>query len=132
MEHRPSREKIQMSDGKREFTAMTELSGNGPREAAGRGADRQRESSQSDIEPREPKQSLLACVLARCAEEEGGNRALARALGISPQTLHELLRDLRRPGRHVARAIADYLVGAPSEEEEVSPDDVIAWSSAGA
>ena len=61
--------------------------------------------------------SLLGAVLLRCAQEEGGLRALARAIGISPQTLHEVLGG-RVPGTHVRRAIATYLAIAPAQVAE--------------
>ena len=63
--------------------------------------------------------TLLAAVLRRCAHEEGGLRALARAIGVSPQTLYELIGG-RLPGKHVLRAVALYL--------EVSPGEVAMWA----
>lgn len=73
--------------------------------------------------------NLLAAVLMRCAEEEGGVRALARALGISPQTLHDLIAGRRRPGKHVSSVIAGYLRGAEPVEGTVTADIVRGWSS---
>lgn len=64
--------------------------------------------------------TLLAGVLRQCASEEGGIRALCRAIGISPQTLYGLLGG-RSPGRHVTRAIAAYL--------EMPAGSVAAWAT---
>jgi len=64
--------------------------------------------------------TLLAAILRACAREERGVRALARAVGVSPETLHRVLLG-RMPGRHVRRALAAYLGVAPSQ--------VAAWAS---
>jgi len=62
---------------------------------------------------------VLAGVLRACAREEGGVRALARAIAVSPQTIHGLLNG-DPPGRHVRRALALYL--------GVRPEEVAAWA----
>jgi len=63
--------------------------------------------------------TLLAGVLRACAREEGGVRALARAVGLSPQTIHEVVAGCQ-PGRHVQRALAIYL--------GVTPEEIAAWA----
>ena len=53
-------------------------------------------------------ESFLVSYLRESAVDEGGLRALARVIGISPQTLYDVLAG-RPPGRHVRRALAAYL-----------------------
>ena len=67
-----------------------------------------------------PTTLLGAVLLASAEEEEGGRRALARRIGISHQTLHELLTGARVPGRHVRRALASFL--------GISRDQIAAWA----
>ena len=71
-------------------------------------------------------QSLLAAVLIRCSREEGGIRALARRMNVSPQTLYNVIGG-REPGRHVLRAICDYLAERPPDTE-LTVDTVRSWA----
>ena len=78
--------------------------------------------------------SLLAAVLLRCSLEEGGIRPLARRIGLSPQTVYNILGG-QEPGKHVARALADYLAVRPPDTE-LCVDTVMTtalniWSSKG-
>ena len=63
--------------------------------------------------------SLLGAIVGKCAEEEGGVRAFARAVGLSRQTVYAVLKG-RVPGHHAMRAIAAYL--------EVTAEHVAAWA----
>lgn len=63
--------------------------------------------------------TVLGAVLRESAIDEGGIRALARTIGISPQTLYDLLGG-HVPSRHVCRTIATYL--------EITPHQVAAWA----
>ena len=72
--------------------------------------------------------TLLGEVLLRCAREEGSVRALARALGLSPQTVYELVKGEREPAKHAARAISDFLGGRQRHLDEFTADRVIEWA----
>ena len=48
--------------------------------------------------------TLLAAILLKCAEEEGGVRALARPIGISHQSVYRLVQGTG-PGKHVLAAV---------------------------
>ena len=72
--------------------------------------------------------TLLGEVLLRCAREEGSVRALARALGLSPQTVYELVKGERAPAKHAARAIGDFLGGRQRHLDDFNADRVIEWS----
>lgn len=63
--------------------------------------------------------TLLAGVLRASADDEGGLRALATAIGISRQRLYDVIGG-RTPGRHVQRAIASYL--------EVTVEQIATWA----
>ena len=71
-------------------------------------------------------QTLLAAILVRCSREEGGIRALARRMNLSPQTIYNVVGG-REPGKHVARAIVDYLAERPPDTE-LSVDTVRSWA----
>ena len=64
--------------------------------------------------------TLLGAILRRCAEEEGGLRALARMLDVSPQSLYDVMGG-RVPGKYLGRVVAGYL--------GVTPDQIAAWAT---
>ena len=65
-------------------------------------------------------------MLFRCSQEEGGIRGLARRIGLSPQTIYNILGG-QVPGKHVAWAIVEYLAVRPPDAD-LSVDTVQAWA----
>ena len=62
--------------------------------------------------------TVLGAILAKCAEEAGGVRPLARLIGVSHLTVYRLMAATHQPGRHVRRALAAYLNVSPAEVAE--------------
>ena len=72
--------------------------------------------------------TLLGSILRTCATEVGGVRPLARAIGVSHESVYAVIRGTRTPSRLVARAIADYLAGRDHEADGVTAETVREWS----